>query len=168
MPNGKLHKGPPKRLSNYIKAVKLEEGLTMARLRGKMKFKQGKKALERSVKDHIGKLIDRVEPIDAFINIGLAYLGYEAFHTWKGALIGPIAYKLATTQGGTPPVSQISGLAILGILGVAAIPSATGFPLLEQIAEKINPVIMDWASKQTLEWGKTGFPVLEWLATLLK
>jgi len=58
LPNGKLHKHPPKRLSNYKKAVKLEEGLTVARLKGELRFKKTQKGLEKSFREHIGRLID--------------------------------------------------------------------------------------------------------------
>lgn len=34
------------------------------------------------------------------------------------AFIGPLALKLATTQGGTPPVSQMAGLASLAAMGL--------------------------------------------------
>ena len=50
---------------------------------------------------------------------GLAYAGYEAFHTWKGALWGPVSFKLAQTQGGTPPVAQSVGVGGLAVLGLA-------------------------------------------------
>ena len=50
---------------------------------------------------------------------GLAYAGYEAFKDWKGALLGPVSYKLATAPGGTPPVAQITGVAGLTTLGLA-------------------------------------------------
>lgn len=58
-------------------------------------------------------------------------------HNPLSALIGPIGYRLATTMGGTPPVSQIAGLAVLAALGVTTLvpgvmeifkPDVTGVP----------------------------------------
>jgi len=51
------------------------------------------------------------------------------------AFIGPIGLKLATTQGGTPPVSQISGLIVLASLGVATM---TGLGTLPSAAENLK------------------------------
>jgi len=44
------------------------------------------------------------------------------------AFIGPIGLKLATTNGGTPPISQISGLIVLSALGVATMSSLGTLP----------------------------------------
>jgi len=59
---------------------------------------------------------------------GLAYLGYERFKDWKGALVGPISLKLALTPGGMGvPVSQVAGLSGLLLLG-AAVSGGAGIP----------------------------------------
>jgi hypothetical protein len=71
--------------------------------------------------EHLGKTADNMrinDWADLAIIGGLAYLGYKEFKNPAGLLVGPIAYKLATTMGGTPPVSQISGLVILGSMGI--------------------------------------------------
>ena len=73
--------------------------------------------LERLAK-HLGKIADNTSFKDIqeiALNAGLAFAGYEAFHNWKGALLGPVSLKLATTQGGTPPVAQITGVAGLSL-----------------------------------------------------
>lgn len=62
---------PPKRLTDYKKAVKLEEGLTVARLKGELRFKKTKKGLDKSIREHIGKAIDRIDPLEALAVIGL-------------------------------------------------------------------------------------------------
>lgn len=85
-------------------------------------FKRSKKEWEESIAGHIGKAIDRIEPLEGLLLIGLALAGVEAFGDWKGALLGPIGLKLAMTQGGTPPIAQIAGVTALGILGAAYIP----------------------------------------------
>jgi len=51
------------------------------------------------------------------------------------AFVGPIGLKLATTQGGTPPISQISGLIILSALGVATM---SGLGILPSARENLQ------------------------------
>jgi hypothetical protein len=51
-------------LSNYKKAVKLEEGKVQAQMRGLLKWKKSKKGMELSIREHIGKAIDRLNPLD--------------------------------------------------------------------------------------------------------
>jgi len=62
------------------------------------------------------------------------------------AFVGPIGLKLATTQGGTPPVSQISGLLILSALGLA---SLSGLGILPSAAENLKA----W---HTTDWSGIG------------
>lgn len=70
---------------------------------------------------------------------GVALIGYEAFQDWKGAVFGLVSLKLASSPGGTPPVSQVSGLIGLASLGVA---SFVGVPGLTDLAEEtIKPVM---------------------------
>ena len=64
----------------------------------------------------------------------LAYAGYQTFKDWRGALLGPVSLKLATTTGGTPPAAQIAGITGLGMLGVsAAVRSDLSSSILNQI-----------------------------------
>lgn len=87
------------------------------------------------ITDHIGKFVDRLDGKDvidlalaSFIAYSGARTGYRLTRTVEGAISGAgthlLGLKLATTQGGTPPVSQIAGLAILGVGGLAAISDA--------------------------------------------
>src|SRR2546422_7661347 len=84
-----------------------------------------------SGRDHTGRILDNTrlnEFIDTSILLGCAYFGARAAQRaldspdaeaiGGGALAGMIGYKLATTFGGTPPVSQIAGLGILASIGV--------------------------------------------------
>ena len=75
-PLGK-HKKPPKRLSNYKKAVKLEEGLQFARLKAEDRWKKSSKGFMRSLQDHVGKAIDRIDPIEAAATFGLTYIIHD-------------------------------------------------------------------------------------------
>lgn len=70
----------------------------------------------KHVTDHIGKVIDNSKLsdfLDFTINAGLAYAGFRVFNDWKGALIGPIALKLATSRNlvaGSAGVIMLTGL----------------------------------------------------------
>lgn len=76
-----------------------------------------------SIMTHLGLAVDKMK-LNDWADLGiigaLAYLGYDLSKDWRGMLIGPIGYKLATTMGGTPPVSQIAGLTTLAVLGIAS------------------------------------------------
>lgn len=85
-------------------------------------FTRSKKEWEETIAEHIGKFIDKLtlkDVTEAALMGGLAYLGYKEFGL-DGALIGPVALKLATTPGGMGiPVSQTAGLIGLASLGLA-------------------------------------------------
>lgn len=76
------------------------------------------KPLEEHLKDHLGRMIDRVDPLELAIYAGLAYAGYEVFKDWRGALIGPIGLKLATSPSEIAAASGVITLSGLGI-GIA-------------------------------------------------
>lgn len=86
-----------------------------------------------SVSSHLGKIIDNTNLKDWFeclIMAGIAYGGYKIAekNNWDyfmTIITGEIGYKLATTMGGTPPLSQIAGLSILAALGISALPLPT-------------------------------------------
>jgi hypothetical protein len=99
------------------------------------KKKEIKDPLE-SILDHMGKWLENAKPndiVDIALYGGLAYLSLvalseketlpsgerviKAYHP-QDVLYGPIALKLATTMGGTPPVSQSAGLLALASLGL--------------------------------------------------
>jgi len=65
---------PPKRLSNYKKAVKLEEGLEFARLKAQDRWKKSTKGFMRSIQDHVGKAIDRIDPLETAAVLGLTFI----------------------------------------------------------------------------------------------
>ena len=119
----------------------------MVRKAKKNKVKKIKKAARRHLKVslerlaiHLGKIVDNSSVKDiqeAGLNVALAFAGYDAFKNWKGALLGPVSLKLATAPGGTPPVSQIAGIAGLSMLGLAMVTPWEG--PLEPIAPPIIP-----------------------------
>jgi hypothetical protein len=106
----------------YLKRAAYWEGKMYAKgiEQGKLEAHR-KKPLDDSLKSHIGKILDNMHmnPVDAAIAAACAYLGYDTTKNWQGALAGIVSYKLATTMGGTPPVSQIVGVIGLGTLGLA-------------------------------------------------
>jgi hypothetical protein len=88
----------------------------------------------RSFFAHIGKAADNMTHTqwsELLLYGGLAMASIKAGYELRGkkldlasiptdALVGPIALKLATTMGGSPPVSQIAGLSTLVTLGLAS------------------------------------------------
>lgn len=93
----------------------------MARKRKKKKARKPREKLRKGL-DVFMDWVKKQKPKDLgeiALMIGLAYAGYDAFHTWKGALWGPVSLKLAQTQGGTPPVAQAAGVGGLAVLGLA-------------------------------------------------
>lgn len=83
-------------------------------------WKRGGPEIEH-IATHIGKMADNMTLNDV-VDLGLtgvfAYLGYKAWGVY-GIPTGPLAYKLATTRGGTPPASQIAGLLMLLEMGIS-------------------------------------------------
>lgn len=86
---------------------------------------------------------------------GCGYLGYQAEKKlWpessglNGIIVGLVGYKLATTDGGMPPVSQIAGLATLGIIGLGIAGSGIDF----------NKIFKDAAENllNSVGWGTYG------------
>lgn len=60
-------------------------------------------------------LIDKLPKlVDVAVLGGLAYAGYKKTDDFYGALASVVGFKLATTPGGTPPVSQVIGCGLLG------------------------------------------------------
>jgi hypothetical protein len=91
------------------------------------------KAWEESIMSHIGKAADNMSLKDwaeLALMGGIAYAGYSVGGI-PGLIIGPLGYKLATTMGGTPPVSQIAGLGILGGIGLLALTPPAGMEITE-------------------------------------
>jgi len=90
-----------------------------------------------------GPYVTYEEPIYSTREVEVERIQYNP----AAALYGPIGYKLATTMGGTPPVSQIAGLAALVGLGVAYAAGAyidigyglkIGIPTLEDLKKTIT------------------------------
>jgi len=57
--------------------------------------------------------------LNLFLYGGLALISVDKFGTPESGLIGPIGLKLATTAGGLGSPSQMAGIGILTILGIA-------------------------------------------------
>lgn len=103
----------------------------MTKKKPKKTRKHFKINLERIAR-HIGKIVDNssIKDIaDATLMASLAYLGAQRFHDWKGAFIGPVAFKLATAPGGgTLDPSRLTGVAGLLFLGACVSSNPTGPP----------------------------------------
>ena len=91
LPNGRMHKinpktglhyrYPPKSRSFYKKSVKLEEGLEYARFKARDRWKKSKKGFARSISDHIGKAIDRIDPLEAVAVLGMTIIVKQTLDT---------------------------------------------------------------------------------------
>lgn len=82
-----------------------------------------------SIVVHIGKILDNATPsqiTDVGLNLALGYMGYQAFKTPEGALLGPIALKLATSQNLAGSIAGVAGLTMLGLCWVN--PAGEGEP----------------------------------------
>jgi len=122
-------------------------------LEEKAKIRKGTIRIKRRIKStflkdpiesliaHLGNIVDKTsgpQVFDSLILLGLAYTGYRIAERNKWdplntILSSWIGYKLATTMGGAPPVSQIAGLFVLGSLGLASLPAAgVTFPSEEE------------------------------------
>ena len=79
--------------------------------------KSKKLRLEQKIEEILTDPEKILKYFEALAYLGIAYYGYRAANHPSGAVAGIIGLKLATTMGGTPPVSQIAGLSILGAIG---------------------------------------------------
>lgn len=125
-------------MSNYKKATKLEEGLTVARKKAELKFKKSSKGLELSLREHVGKAIDRLDPLDTAAVFGVTLIVknlIDKSEELRGALI-PI------TRGREWTINVFGS----AIKGTALFPFSLLLPASE--AEKgyegMFPDWMDW------------------------
>lgn len=124
------------------KTEKLAFAAKMGELKAISKAHRGKKFLEESLREHIGKAVDRMDPVDGLLYGAVAYVGYDLTKDWKGALIGPIALKLATSPS---EIAAVAGIAALGSLGLLYVGS-----LFPEAQAKMKPEI-DKMSSEELE-----------------
>jgi hypothetical protein len=97
------------------KTRKLAEAQKRGELEAERKFHK-KKPLEESFREHVGKILDNIDqPGEIALDAGLAFLGYQVFGNWKGALWGPISLRLARAQNEAAGISGITGLVSLGL-----------------------------------------------------
>ncbi len=75
------------------------------------------KPLEMRLMELLENASKTINPVDAFVNAGLAIAGYQVMKDWKGLLIGPIGLKLAQSQS---IVASTSGVVTLALLGLAS------------------------------------------------
>jgi len=90
---------------------------------------------EVSINDHIGRLIDRLS-LDDLLALGVGAWGAIHTESVAGFMLGTIGYKLARTEGGTPPFSQMAGLGMLaftGLIGVFDLGMPGGWKLFEDV-----------------------------------
>lgn len=130
---------------------------------------------------HIGKIVDNTslkDVADIAVLLGCSYYGYKTMGN-HGLIVGAVGYKLATTRGGAPPVSQIAGLGVLGAIGLVGALKSEYAAFSEGIApsaSKIADEIKEAEAKGEeyvppsgiCEWDRFGqlrcwFPSLGWV-----
>jgi hypothetical protein len=74
---------------------------------------------------HAGKLLDRMS-LDDLISVGVGLWGGLWTNNPLGFATGLLGYRLARTEGGMPPVSQMAGLAMLAFTGIIPVLPAFG------------------------------------------
>jgi len=117
----------------------------------RVRAKQAMQKLEDKFDILLDKLFRNIDPSDAAVYLGVAGIGYQTFGDWRGAVYGMVSLKLATAPGGTPPVSQVAGLAGLAALGIATF---VGFPGIVDLAEQtIKPIMPGgYVPSQIYDW----------------
>lgn len=101
--------------------VKEKKALTKAELQAKKEWEQRSSNVPYMMQKQLLKFADNIT-FDDFLAIGVGMWGWKHLNNPTAFLSGAIGYKLARTEGGTPPVSQVAGLAILagmGLIGLA-------------------------------------------------
>lgn len=71
----------------------------------------------RHIGEHLGKVIDNStikDVADIALMLSVGYLGFSRASQPEEAVTAMLGYKLATSEGGSPPVSQIVGCGLLG------------------------------------------------------
>lgn len=115
------------------------------------------------VASHIGESFAEGKLTGQLLDLGLALAGIQTFRNWKGALIGPIGIRLATSPGGTPPIGQMAGLAMLAYLGVATagwqFGSAPRIDAEGKITMKPIQIVDKKQADEDAEAGKTVRPI---------
>jgi hypothetical protein len=56
--------------------------------------------------------------LEFVIMAGIAGIGVETFHDWRGGIYGLVSYRLATTEGHVSQTIGIAGLSAMGICGL--------------------------------------------------
>ena len=79
-----------------------------------------KKLTSKEIISAATNLTDKLpKALDITVNLGLAYLGYQTFRDWRGALVGPVSYALAKSPNIAGSIAGVGGLTILGLFSVA-------------------------------------------------
>lgn len=98
--------------------VREEKKLVKARLQAIKEWEERTSNFSYNLKKHVLKITEKLS-FDDWLAMGVGAWAVATFKKPEAFLWGAIGYKLARTDGGTPPVAQISGLATLAVLGLA-------------------------------------------------
>lgn len=107
-------------------------------------FTRSEKEWEESIARHIGKAVDRIDPLKAIIYGGLGYLGWKTFDNPFGALYGIVSFELAKSMNVVAGTSGVLGLVTLGL---AQVPTS----VLQEAAEAVYPPSFEPATPEAAE-----------------
>ena len=84
------------------------------------KEKRGRRAIWKQTPEmeriagHIGRFVDRLDPIDTLVTVGASYMGYQFNNDISGAILGAISYKLARARNIVAGAAGVAGLTLIG------------------------------------------------------
>lgn len=87
-------------------------------------FKRSQKEWEASAARHLGKLIDRLDPMEVLTYLFAAYYGQNAFgiinpsieNRVYGAMYGMVGLKLASSNNAAAGAAGVTALAAIGLI----------------------------------------------------
>ena len=157
-----------KLLKTKIKEAVLQASLVAESIQlGKEKATQklnAKKPMDTAIFERLEKLLDNIDPLEGAVYGAVAYTGYHATNDWRGAVLGIVSLKLATSPSEAAAISGIIGLVSLGLAeGVFNIEhpktevDGYGIEELENfisnppLGAKIHPVMIYYAENRLAE-----------------
>lgn len=134
--------------------IREEKRLVKARLQAEKEWEERTSNFSHILKKQFMKITAKLS-FDDLLAIAVGSWALTTFQTPEAFLWGAVGYKLATTKGGSPPVSQLAGLASLSVLGLAAGGGEMIASFIEDIGEEATKFVASPISTpETDEWFK--------------
>lgn len=134
MSSSKQRKKPPRRMSNLKKERKYAAARKKGELQGEDEFKRTKKGIMWEVYNHIGKAVDRIDPLKAIAIVGLTPIVKMILET---------TYKttMQTIFSTAPSILSLGLWDIFGGVPWLGISKET----VEAKKEELGEIVPDWA-----------------------